>query len=184
MGTTTELGLPGVLVIEPTVFGDDRGFFMESWNRRSFAEETGLDVSFVQDNHSRSVGGVLRGIHYQLAPCAQGKLVRVAAGSVWDVAVDLRRSSPAFGRWVGVELSAANHKQLWIPPGFGHGFLVLGESADVLYKATAHYAPDYDRSLRWDDPRLGIDWPLDGVAPILSGKDAGAPLLDDADVFD
>ncbi len=130
------------------------------------------------------MAGVLRGIHYQLAPHAQGKLVRVTVGRVWDVAVDLRRSSPTFGKWVGVELSAANHKQLWIPPGFGHGFLVLSETADVLYKATDHYAPDHDRSLRWDDPRLGIDWPLDGVKPILSAKDAGAPLLDDADVFD
>jgi dTDP-4-dehydrorhamnose 3,5-epimerase len=181
-GTSTRL--PGVFIIEPTVFGDDRGFFMESWNRRTFREATGVDVDFVQDNHSRSVGGVLRGLHYQLAPHAQGKLVRVTAGAVWDVAVDLRRSSSDFGQWVGVELSAANHKQLWIPPGFGHGFFVLSESADVLYKATDYYAPDHDRSLRWNDPQLGIEWPLAAVSPILSAKDAGAPLHDDADVFD
>lgn len=184
MQSTTQLGLPDVIVFEPNVLGDDRGFFMESWNRRTFLDATGLDPEFVQDNHSRSVGGVLRGIHYQLAPHAQGKLLRVTRGAVWDVAVDLRKSSPTFGQWAGVELTAENHKQLWIPPGFGHGFLVLADVADVLYKATAYYAPEHDRSLRWDDPELGIAWPLGDRSPILSAKDASAPLLADAQIFD
>jgi len=183
MGTTTELGLPGLLVYEPEVFGDDRGFFMESWNRRTFSDATGLDPVFVQDNHSRSAWGVLRGIHYQLDPHAQGKLVRVTLGAVWDVAVDLRRGSPSFGRWAGVELTASNHRQLWIPQGFGHGFLVLSEIADVLYKTTDYYEPQLDRALRWDDPTLDIAWPLDGMAPTLSVKDASAPYLADAEVF-
>ena len=184
MEPTTQLDLPGVFVYEPKVFGDDRGFFMESWNRRTFRDATGLDPDFVQDNHSRSLGGVLRGIHYQLTPHAQGKLLRVTTGAVWDVAVDLRRSSPTFKQWAGVELTAENHKQLWIPSGFGHGFLVLSDVADVVYKATAHFAPDYDRSLRWNDPDLGIAWPLGDRPPILSAKDQAAPLLADAQIFD
>lgn len=179
----TQSSLVDVAILEPRVFGDDRGFFFEAWNRRTFAEVTGVDPEFVQDNHSRSVAGVLRGIHYQLEPHPQGKLVRVALGRIWDVAVDLRRSSPTLGQWVGVELSAENHRQLWIPPGFGHGFVVLSDIADVLYKATDYYAPDLDRSLRWNDPTLAIDWPLDGAEPVLSAKDAAAPFLEDAEVF-
>lgn len=177
----TETRLPGVKLIEPRVFGDDRGFFLESWNARAFAEH-GLDLEFVQDNHSRSAQGVLRGLHYQLrAP--QGKLVRVTAGAVFDVAVDVRRASPHFGRWVGYELSAANKRMLWVPPGFAHGFLVLSESADFLYKCTRLYDPADDRGVRWDDPAIGIDWPVHGLIPQLSGKDARAPLLADAEVF-
>jgi dTDP-4-dehydrorhamnose 3,5-epimerase len=175
-----ETPLPGVVLIEPKVFGDARGFFMESWNRKAFAE-AGLDVDFVQDNHSRSARGVLRGLHYQLnAP--QGKLVRVVSGAVFDVAVDLRRSSPHFGRWTGYELSAENRRMLWIPPGFGHGFLVLSEHADFLYKTTAYYAPQWDRGIRWNDPAIGVAWPLDGE-PVLSAKDAVQPLLKDAEVY-
>jgi dTDP-4-dehydrorhamnose 3,5-epimerase len=172
------------LLIEPYVFGDDRGFFLESFNQRRFDDLVGQKLSFVQDNHSRSVQGVLRGLHYQLPPGAQGKLVRVSRGSVFDVAVDIRRSSPGFRSWVGYELSEDNFRQLWIPPGFAHGFLALSEVADVLYKTTAHYAPDLDRSLRWDDPEIGIDWPLDGADPIVSPKDQAAPSLVDADLFD
>jgi dTDP-4-dehydrorhamnose 3,5-epimerase len=178
----TPSDLPDVLLIEPRVFGDDRGFFMESWNARSFRQATGLDVDFVQDNHSFSTRNVLRGIHYQVVR-PQGKLVRVATGSVFDVAVDLRRSSPTFGRWVGFELSAGNRRQMWIPPGFGHGFVVLSESADFLYKTTDYWIGEYDRSLRWNDPAVGIDWPLQGE-PILAAKDAAAPLLDAAETFD
>jgi dTDP-4-dehydrorhamnose 3,5-epimerase len=178
----TPSDLPDVLLIEPRVFGDDRGFFMESWNARSFRQATGLDVDFVQDNHSFSTRNVLRGIHYQVVR-PQGKLVRVATGSVFDVAVDLRRSSPTFGRWVGFELSAVNRRQMWIPPGFGHGFVVLSESADFLYKTTDYWIGEYDRSLRWNDPAVGIDWPLQGE-PILAAKDAAAPLLDAAETFD
>jgi dTDP-4-dehydrorhamnose 3,5-epimerase len=175
-----ETSLPGVLLIEPQVFGDARGFFMESWNRKAFAE-AGLDLDFVQDNHSRSAKGVLRGLHYQLnAP--QGKLVRVVSGAVFDVAVDLRRSSPHFGRWTGYELSAENQRMLWIPPGFAHGFLVLSASADFLYKTTAYYAPQWDRGVRWNDPDIGVVWPLDGE-PLLSAKDAVQPLLNDAEVY-
>jgi dTDP-4-dehydrorhamnose 3,5-epimerase len=167
--------LSGVLVIEPTVYGDGRGFFMESWNARTFAQ-AGVDATFVQDNHSRSVRGVLRGLHYQVRE-AQGKLVRVVAGEVYDVAVDLRRSSPTFGRAVGERLSAENKRMMWIPPGFAHGFLVLSDVADFLYKATAYYAPAHERTLKWDDPALAIAWPLDGIAPIVSAKDAaGSPL--------
>lgn len=176
--------LPGVLLLEPKVFGDARGFFLESWNRRTFAD-LGLELDFVQDNHSRSARGVLRGIHYQIRQ-PQGKLVRVVSGSVFDVAVDLRRQSPHFGRWVGYELSAQNHRMLWIPPGFGHAFLVLSDSADFLYKTTEYYAPEWDRGVRWDDPDIGIDWPvatLPGHAPQLSAKDATQPLLKDAEVF-
>jgi dTDP-4-dehydrorhamnose 3,5-epimerase len=177
----TETSLPGVKLIEPRVFGDDRGFFLESWNQARFAA-AGLDLDFVQDNHSRSARGVLRGLHYQLGS-PQGKLVRVTAGAVFDVAVDIRRSSPAFGQWVGVELSDANKRMLWVPPGFAHGFLVLSDSADFLYKCTELYdAPD-DRGIRWDDPAIGIRWPDTGMTPQLSGKDATAPLLADAEVF-
>ncbi|WP_164156863.1 dTDP-4-dehydrorhamnose 3,5-epimerase [Sandarakinorhabdus rubra] len=179
--TITATALPGVLLIEPRVFGDARGFFLESWNRRSFAE-AGLDLDFVQDNHSRSARGVLRGLHYQLRQ-PQGKLVRVTQGAVFDVAVDIRRSSPHFGRWVGVELSGDNHRMLYIPPGFAHGFLVLSDSADFLYKCTSLYDPPSDRSICWNDPDIGIDWPDAGVAPILSAKDAAAPRLHDAEVF-
>lgn len=172
--------IAGVLVIEPKVFGDERGFFLESFNQRQFDQAAGAAFSFVQDNHSRSARGVLRGLHYQLGEDAQGKLVRVTHGSVFDVAVDIRPQSSTFGRWVGVELSAANHRQLWIPPGLAHGFMVTSESADFLYKTTAYYAPSAERSLRWDDPALAIDWPLVGTAPVLSGKDAAAPGLHDA----
>jgi dTDP-4-dehydrorhamnose 3,5-epimerase len=174
--------LPGVKRIEPKVFGDDRGFFLESWNAQGFAAN-GLDLGFVQDNHSRSGKGVLRGLHYQLGS-PQGKLVRVTSGAVFDVAVDIRRSSPHFGRWVGYELSDANKQMLYVPPGFAHGFLVLSDSADFLYKCTTLYDAPNDRGIRWDDPAIGIDWPLAGLAPQLSGKDAAAPLLDDAEVFE
>ena len=173
--------IEGVLVIEPAVFGDDRGFFMESFNDRAFRDATGCDEPFVQDNHSRSIRGVLRGLHYQLAPRAQGKLVRVVLGSVFDVAVDIREGSPTFGRWVGVELSERNRQQLWVPAGLAHGFVVTSDSADVLYKTTDYYAPDLERSIRWDDPALRIDWQLDGAQPRLSAKDAAAPLLRDID---
>ena len=179
-----ETDLPGVLIIEPTAILDERGFFMESFNERAFREATGRDDPFVQDNHSRSARGVLRGLHYQLPPHAQGKLVRVVNGTVFDVAVDMRRSSPTFGRWVGVELSEGNHRQLWIPPGFAHGFLVLSESADFLYKTTDYYAPETEGAVRWDDPALGIEWPEAGVAPQLSAKDQAAPLLAQARTFD
>lgn len=177
----TPTALPQVLLLEPRVFGDDRGFFMESWNARIFGEATGLDANFVQDNHSYSTRNVLRGIHYQVVR-PQGKLVRVVTGSVFDVAVDLRRSSPTFGRWVGHELSAANRLQMWIPPGFGHGFLVLSEAADFLYKTTDYWVGEHDRTVRWDDPTLAIDWPLQGE-PILAAKDAAAPLLNAAEIF-
>lgn len=176
-----DTALPGVKLIEPRVFGDDRGFFLESWNARSFAD-AGLDLEFVQDNHSRSARGVLRGLHYQLKN-PQGKLVRVTAGAVFDVAVDVRRSSPHFGRWVGYELSDANKRMLWVPPGFAHGFVVLSDSADFLYKCTQLYDGSDDRGIRWDDPAIGIDWPLAGMTPQLSGKDAAAPLLGQAEVF-
>ena len=175
-----ETSLPGVLLLEPKIFGDARGFFLESWNRKTFAER-GLDLDFVQDNHSRSARGVLRGLHYQLNE-PQGKLVRVVSGAVFDVAVDVRRSSPHFGRWAGYELSADNARMLWIPPGFAHGFLVLSETADFLYKTTAYYAPQWDRGIRWDDPQIGVAWPLDG-APTLSAKDVVQPLLQDAEVY-
>jgi len=177
----TPTALPEVLLLEPRVFGDDRGFFMESWNAQSFRQATGLDVTFVQDNHSYSTRNVLRGIHYQVVR-PQGKLVRVVTGSVFDVAVDLRRSSPSFGRWVGYELSAQNRLQMWIPPGFGHGFVVVSESADFLYKTTDYWIGEYDRTVRWNDPTLAIDWPLQGE-PVLAAKDAAAPLLDAAEKF-
>lgn len=173
--------IPDVCVVEPKVFGDERGFFLESWNARSFAQ-AGIDAAFVQDNHSRSRRGVLRGLHYQVRE-PQGKLVRAVAGEVYDVAVDLRRSSPTFGRAVGEVLSAENKRMMWIPPGFAHGFLVLSEYADFLYKATAYYAPEHERAIRWDDPRLAIAWPLAGVAPVVSAKDAAAPLLAQAETY-
>ncbi|MCK6395026.1 dTDP-4-dehydrorhamnose 3,5-epimerase [Zoogloea sp.] len=167
--------IAGPLILEPKVFGDARGFFMESYNARVFHEATGLDVNFVQDNHSRSGKGVLRGLHYQIQQ-SQGKLVRVVRGSVFDVVVDLRRASPTFGQWVGVELSEENNRQFWIPPGFAHGFLVTSDSADFLYKTTDYYAPEHERSLAWNDPDVGVAWPLD-AAPLLSAKDvAGKPL--------
>jgi dTDP-4-dehydrorhamnose 3,5-epimerase len=175
-----ETALPGVLLLEPKVFGDARGFFLESWNRQTFAD-LGLNLDFVQDNHSRSAKGVLRGIHYQINE-PQGKLVRVSSGAVFDVAVDLRRSSPHFGKWVGYELSAENKRQMWVPPGFGHGFVVLSEFADFLYKTTAYYAPKWDRGVRWNDPDIGVLWPDTGE-PQLSAKDAVAPLLSDAEVY-
>jgi dTDP-4-dehydrorhamnose 3,5-epimerase len=174
--------LPEVLFLEPRVFGDERGFFLESYNARVFREATGLDVTFVQDNHSRSVRNVLRGIHYQIVR-PQAKLVRVVSGAVFDVAVDLRRSSPNFGRWVGVELSAENKRQMWIPPGFGHAFLVLTEYADFLYKSTEYWIAEYDRAVLWNDRSLAIDWPLGGATPIVSAKDAVAPDLKAAEVF-
>ena len=179
----TETKLPGVLIIEPKVFGDDRGFFFESWNARAFRDATGYDAAFVQDNHSRSARHVLRGIHYQVVK-PQGKLVRVVQGEVWDIAVDLRRSAPTFGHWFGLRLTAAEHRQLWIPPGFGHGFVVLSETADFLYKTTEYWMPEHDRSLAWNDPRLGIDWQLDGATPQLAKKDAAAPTLSAAEVYD
>jgi dTDP-4-dehydrorhamnose 3,5-epimerase len=173
--------LPEVLIIEPKVFGDTRGFFFESFNQRAFQQATGLDVQFVQDNHSRSVRGVLRGLHYQIQQ-PQGKLVRVVRGAVFDVAVDVRKSSPNFGRWVGVELTEEDHRQLWIPPGFAHGFLVTSESADFLYKTTDYYAPEFERCIAWNDPAISVEWPLHG-APQLSAKDqAGVPLAA-AEVF-
>jgi dTDP-4-dehydrorhamnose 3,5-epimerase len=173
--------LPGVLILEPRVFGDERGFFFESFNARAFAEATGLQCEFVQDNHSRSQRGVLRGLHYQVQQ-AQGKLVRVSAGEVFDVAVDLRRSSPTFGKWVGTLLSAENKRQLWVPAGFAHGFVVLSEFAEFLYKTTDYYAPKHERCIRWDDPSLAIDWPLDGV-PQLSAKDQAGLSFAEAQVF-
>ena len=180
--TVIPTDLPEVLLLEPRVFGDDRGFFYESFNRRDFAAVTGCDVDFVQDNHSRSAAGVLRGLHYQIRQ-PQGKLVRVAQGRVFDVAVDLRRSSPNFGRHVGVELSAENRRQLWIPPGFAHGFLVLSEHAEFLYKTTDYWYPEHERSLRWDDPALAIAWPSE-QAPTLSEKDRTAPDIAQAECFE
>ncbi len=172
--------LPGVKLITPKVFGDDRGFFLESWNSKAFTD-AGIDAAFVQDNHSRSAKGVMRGLHYQLGN-PQGKLVRVVAGKVFDVAVDISRSSPHFGKWVGYELSAENKRMLYVPPGFAHGFMVLSETADFLYKCTTLYDAPSDRGIRWDDPTIGIDWPLT-TPPLLSAKDAAAPLLADAEVF-
>ena len=177
-----DTALPEVKLIEPKLFGDDRGFFLESWNARTFAE-AGIDAAFVQDNHSRSARGVLRGLHYQMVR-PQGKLVRVAAGRAFDVAVDIRRSSPNFGHWVGYELSAENKRMLWVPGGFAHGFLALEDGTDFLYKCTEYYAPEHDRSMRWDDPAIGIEWPLDGIEPILSAKDEAAPPLAEAETFE
>lgn len=177
--TPTEL--PEVLMLEPRVHSDERGHFFESWNASRFAEITGVGVSFVQDNHSSSAAGVLRGIHYQVVR-PQGKLVRVVLGRIFDVAVDLRRSSARFGKWVGTELSAENKRQLWIPPGFGHAFLALSDPAEVVYKTTEYWLPEFDRCIAWNDPKLAICWPLSGV-PILSERDASAPGLDDAEIF-
>lgn len=177
----TRTGIPEVLLLEPKVFGDARGFFLESYNQKVFREVTGLDVQFVQDNHSRSAQGVLRGLHYQLRQ-PQGKLVRVVRGAVFDVAVDVRRASPTFGRWVGAELSEENQRQFWVPPGFAHGFVVLSESADFLYKATDYYAPEHERCIAWNDPAIGIEWPR-GVDPKLSEKDRGGAALANAEVF-
>jgi dTDP-4-dehydrorhamnose 3,5-epimerase len=177
--------LDGPLILEPKVFGDARGFFMESWNQRAFDAAVGDPVTFVQDNHSRSARGVLRGLHFQLPPHAQGKLVRVTQGRVFDVAVDMRASSPTFGRWAGVELSGDSHRQFWVPPGFAHGFLVLSDSADFLYKTTAYYDQASEAAVRWDDPAIAIAWPIEGgVDLLLSGKDREAPLLADARRFD
>lgn len=177
-----QLAIPDVLCIEPRVFGDDRGFFYESFHQARFEEAVGRKVDFVQDNHSKSARKVLRGLHYQMRQ-TQGKLVRVVAGSVFDVAVDLRRSSPTFGRWVGEVLSAENKRQLWVPEGFAHGFVVLSESAEFVYKTTDYYAPEYERSIIWNDPTLAIDWPLQ-EAPLVSSKDEkGSPFLS-AEVFD
>lgn len=173
--------LPDVLILEPQVFSDDRGFFFESFNARDFETATGVSTTFVQDNHSRSSRNVLRGLHYQIKH-PQGKLVRVAEGEIFDVAVDLRRASPHFGKWAGVTLSAANKRQLWIPPGFAHGFLAVSESAEVLYKTTDYWHPEYERSLIWNDPQLNIAWPLSGE-PILAPKDAAGPRLNDAETF-
>ncbi|HEY0286017.1 MAG TPA: dTDP-4-dehydrorhamnose 3,5-epimerase [Pseudomonas sp.] len=173
--------VPDVLIIEPKVFGDERGFFYESFNAKAFAEQTGVTAQFVQDNHSRSQKGVLRGLHYQVEH-AQGKLVRVTAGEVFDVAVDIRRSSPTFGRWVGVHLSAQNARQLWIPPGFAHGFLVLSDDAEFLYKTTDYYTPSAERCIRWDDPELAIDWGV-SAPPKLSAKDQDGKRFKDADLF-
>jgi len=173
--------LPEVLILEPVVFRDDRGFFLESWNAKTFRDLTGIETEFVQDNHSQSALNVLRGIHYQVTR-PQGKLVRAVSGTILDVAVDLRRSSPRFGQWVAVELSAENHRQLWVPPEFGHAFLVQSAIADVLYKTTEYWIKEYDRSVRWDDRAVGVQWSLSG-APILSDKDASAPTLDQAEVF-
>ncbi|MGX9785863.1 dTDP-4-dehydrorhamnose 3,5-epimerase [Janthinobacterium lividum] len=173
--------IPDVLILEPTVYGDDRGFFYESFNQKRFAELTGVTREFVQDNHSKSAKGVLRGLHYQIQQ-PQGKLVRVTAGEVFDVAVDLRKSSPTFCKWVGVTLSAANKRQLWVPEGFAHGFVVISEHAEFLYKTTDYWAPEFERSILWNDPAIGIDWPLDGE-PLLSAKDKAGTLLANADVF-
>jgi dTDP-4-dehydrorhamnose 3,5-epimerase len=181
--TVTPTALPEVLVLEPKAYGDARGWFFESYNRRDFAAATGIDTEFVQDNHSRSALGVLRGLHYQIRH-PQGKLVRVVAGRVWDVAVDLRRGSPRFGQWAGVELSADNRRQLWIPPGFAHGFLSLAEGTEFLYKTTDYWFAEHERSVIWNDPSLGIAWPLQGLQPALAAKDTAAPPLGQAEYFD
>lgn len=178
----TPTSISDVLIIEPRVFGDERGFFFESYNQQAFKTACGFDAQFVQDNHSRSAKGVLRGLHYQLEQ-AQGKLVRVVRGAVFDVAVDIRKTSATFGQWVGVELSEENHRQLWVPPGFAHGFLTLSESADFLYKTTDYYAPQHERCIAWNDPTLGIDWPLLGLAPQISGKDKAGVALGEAVTF-
>lgn len=175
------IAIPDVLILEPKVFGDARGFFFESFNQRAFNQATGMDVQFVQDNHSRSARGVLRGLHYQIQQ-PQGKLVRVVRGAVFDVTVDLRRSSATFGQWVGVELSEDNHRQLWVPPGFAHGFVVTSESADFLYKTTDYYAPEHERCIAWNDPAIGIQWPIEYI-PQLSAKDRAGQSLANAEVF-
>ncbi len=179
--TVTPTTIPDVLILEPQVFGDARGFFFESFNQRDFADKTGVDQSFVQDNHSKSAQGVLRGLHYQIQH-PQGKLVRVVQGQVFDVVVDLRQSSPTLGQWVGVYLDAQKHQQLWVPPGFAHGFVVLSETAEFLYKTTDYWYPTHERSLRWDDPTVGITWPMQGQ-PLLAAKDAAAALWAEAEKF-
>ena len=179
----TRLAIPDVVLIEPKVFGDARGFFFESFNQKAFNEATGTQHEFVQDNHSRSAKGVLRGLHYQVQQ-PQGKLVRVVRGAVFDVAVDIRRSSPTFGKWVGAELTAENHKQLWIPPGFAHGFEVLSDTADFVYKTTAYYAPQTDRGVLWNDAEIGIEWPQLDIPFSLSDKDQKQPRLAAAEVFE
>lgn len=178
----TSLAIPEVLLIEPQVFGDDRGWFMEAFNAQRFAEATGCSKSFLQDNQSLSAHGVLRGLHYQIGAHPQDKLVRVLSGEIFDVAVDIRRGSPTFGQWVGATLSAQNKHQLWVPVGFAHGFVVTSDSAEVLYKVTAPYDKAGERSIRWDDPQLAIDWPI-SAAPVLSPKDADAPSLEQAQIF-
>ena len=179
--TVTPTAIPDVLILEPKVLGDSRGFFFESFNAQDFAQATGLKLNFVQDNHSRSSRGVLRGLHYQLQQ-AQGKLVRVVRGAVFDVAVDIRKSSPTFGQWVGCELSEDNHRQFWVPPGFAHGFVVLSETADFLYKTTDYYAPAHERCIAWNDPAIGIAWPQ-GLTPQLSAKDQAGSALAQAELF-
>lgn len=179
-----QTAIDGLLILQPKVFGDERGFFMESFNQQRFDEAAGQPTAFVQDNHSRSTKGVLRGLHFQLPPHAQGKLVRVTRGCVFDVAVDVRRSSPTFGQWVGVELSGENHRQLWLPPGMAHGFVVTSDSADFLYKTTNYYAPAAEGCIRWDDPELAIAWPDLGAPPTVSAKDAQGSLFRDAAKFD
>lgn len=178
-----QTSIPEVFVLEPKLFGDSRGFFLESFNQKDFDQALGTHVDFVQDNHSRSVRGVLRGLHYQIQQ-PQGKLVRVVRGSVFDVAVDIRKSSPTFGKWVGVELNEDNQRQFWVPPGFAHGFLVLSEMADFLYKTTDYYAPMHERSIAWNDKSIGIEWPSVGKPPALSGKDEAGKPLSDAEVFE
>jgi dTDP-4-dehydrorhamnose 3,5-epimerase len=180
---TTDFEHPRPLIIDNEVFADQRGHFFEAFNRHDFSAKTGFSSSFLQDNQSRSARGVLRGLHYQIEPRAQGKLVRVVKGAVFDVAVDIRRSSRSFRRWYGVELSEDNLKQLWVPPGYAHGFLALTNPADVVYKVSEYYSPEHERTISWDDPEIGIEWPLDG-APLLSDKDASAPYSRDAEVFD
>lgn len=177
----TATAIPDVMILEPKIFGDDRGFFFESFNAKAFGQATGLQCQFVQDNHSKSSKNVLRGLHYQIQN-PQGKLVRVTQGEVFDVAVDLRKSSKNFGQWVGVRLSAENKKQFWVPEGFAHGFVVLSETAEFLYKTTDYYAPEYERSLLWSDPAIGIEWPIDGE-PKLAAKDAAGKLFAHADLF-
>ncbi len=180
----TPTALPEVLLLEPRVFGDERGFFLERYNKRTFADATGLDVEFVQDNHSRSARNVLRGLHYQISQ-AQGKLVWAIAGTIYDVAVDLRRSSPTFGRAVGLELSAQSQNMLWVPPGFAHGFLVTSDAAEVIYKTTDYYAPAHERVLHWNDPALGVVWPLEpGIEPVLAARDREGKALESAELFD
>ena len=177
-----ETKIAGLLIIEPKVFGDERGFFFESYNEQAFNEATGVSPRFVQDNHSKSVKGVLRGLHYQLPPKAQGKLVRVVQGEVFDVAVDIRKGSPTYGQWVGEVLSADNKKQLWIPPGFAHGFLTLSDTAEFLYKTTDYWSPAHERAILWNDATLGIDWPLNGLKPTLAAKDAAAVAFGAAEI--
>ena len=174
--------IPDVKLLEPTIFGDNRGFFMVTWQQKQFDEQIGI-YTFVQDNHSKSAKGILRGLHYQIKQ-PQGKLVRVTQGSVFDVAVDMRKSSPTFGQWVGYVLSAENHRMLWVPPGFAHGFYVMSDTAEFVYKCTDYYAPEHERSLLWNDPSVGIDWPTNGHTPLLSEKDAAGDLLSDADKFE